>query len=127
MRALANRVRLRQNISWAIPMATKLDELLETLDEIIQLLESDGEQHWSRWMRQSHERLQNSDFSGIEHLLSAYGGMGSFNDLVICQSYENGKFRWKEGYVEKNEQLNTLRSKAWELADAMRRESARKG
>jgi hypothetical protein len=95
-------------------MATKLDELLETLDEIIQLLESDGERHWSRWMRQSRERLQNSDFLEIEHLLSAYGGMGSFNDLVICQSYENG------------DRLNELRDKAWELADAMRREFTNK-
>ena len=107
-------------------MATKLDELLETLDEIIQLLESDGERHWSRWMRQSRERLQNSDFSGIEHLLSAYGGMGSFNDLVICQSYENGESQWQEGYSEKNDRLNELRGKVWELADAMRREFTNK-
>ena len=107
-------------------MATKLDELLETLDEIIQLLESDGEQHWSRWIRQSRERLQNSDFSGIEHLLSAYGGMGSFNDLVICQSYENGESQWQEGYSEKNDRLNELRGKVWELADAMRREFTNK-
>ena len=102
-------------------MATKLDKLLETLNEIIQLLESDGERHWSRWMRESRERLLNTDYSGIEHLLSAYGGMGSFNDLVICQSYENGQFRWKEGYVEKNNLLDELRGKAWELADHIKR------
>ncbi len=102
-------------------MATKLDELLEVLDEIIRLLEADGEQHWSKWMRQSRARLLDSDYSGIEHLLSAYGGMGSFNDLVICQSYENGQFRWKEGYVEKNNRLDELRCKAWELADHIRR------
>jgi len=103
-------------------MATKLDELLATLDELIQLLESDGEQHWSKWMRQSNTRLSNSDYSGIEHLLSAYGGMGSFNDLVICQSYENGEFHWKEGDVEINKRLDQLRSKAWELAYSIRRD-----
>jgi Domain of unknown function (DUF6966) len=103
-------------------MTTDLDELLKILDEIIQLLEADGEQHWSNWMRKSRSRLQDSDYSGIEHLLSAYGGMGSFNDLVICQSYENGEFRLKEGYVEKNNRLSDLRSKAWELADAIRRD-----
>ena len=102
-------------------MATKLDELLNILEEIIQILESDGEEHWSHWMHQSRARLLNSDYSGIEHLLSAYGGMGSFNDLVICQSYENGQFRWKEGYVEKNNRLDELRGKAWELADYIRR------
>jgi len=102
-------------------MATIMDELLETLNEIIQLLESDGEKHWSRCIRQSRERMQNSDYSGIEHLLSAYGGMGSFNDLVICQGYEDGQFRWKDGHVEKNDKLNVLRGKAWKLADDIRR------
>ena len=107
-------------------MATKLDELLEVLAEIIELLESDGEQHWSKWMRQSRARLVNSDYSGIKHLLSAYGGMGSFNDLVIGQCYENDQFRWKEGHIEKNNRLAELRSKAWEMADVMRRESSKK-
>jgi Domain of unknown function (DUF6966) len=103
-------------------MTTDLDELLKILDEIIQLLEADGEKRWSDWMRQSRARLLNSDYSGIEHLLSAYGGMGSFNDLMICQIYENGKFRQKDGYVEKNNKLSELRSKAWKLADAIRRD-----
>jgi hypothetical protein len=102
-------------------MATKLDELLETLDEILQLLEADGEQHWSNWMRKSRARLLNSDYSGIEHLRSAYGGMGSFTDLVICQSYENGEFKWKEGHIEKNNRLNELRGKAWKITDDIRR------
>ncbi len=102
-------------------MATKLDELLIVLEEIIQILESDGEEHWSHRMRQSRARLLNSDYSGIEHLLSVFGGMGSFNDLVICQSYENGQFHWKEGYVEKNNRLDELRGKAWELADHIKR------
>ena len=59
-------------------MATKLDELLETLSEAIQLFEEDSEQYWLRLMRRSKARLMNSDYSGIEHLLSAYGGDGFF-------------------------------------------------
>jgi len=101
---------------------TKLDELLETLSEIIKLLEDDREQHWSTWVRQSRDRLLKSEYSGIEHLLSAYGGMGSFSDLIICQRYENGQFRWKEGHIEKNGELDRLRRKVWELADAIRRD-----
>jgi len=102
-------------------METKLDELLKTLGELIQLLESDGEEHWSEWLRLSRVRLLNSDYSGIEHLRSAYGGMGSFTDLVICQSYDNGEFSWKEGHVAKYNHLDELRSKAWKLADNIRR------
>ena len=59
-------------------MATKLDELLEILNEIIQLLESDGEKHWSSWMRKSRERLLNSDYSGIEALAFSLWGHGFF-------------------------------------------------
>ena len=103
-------------------MATRLDELLEILSEIIKLLESDGEQHWSRWMRRSRDRLLKSDYSGIEYLLSAYGGMGSFNDLVICQSYEDGQFRWKVGHIEKNHRLDELRGNAWEMAEQIQRD-----
>ena len=103
-------------------MKNSLDNLLEILNEIIQLLESDGEQHWSRWMRQVHTQVSNSDYAGIEKLMSAYGGMGSFNDLVICQEYENGQFRWKEGHVEKNKKLSELRSQVWELAQFITRD-----
>jgi len=106
-------------------MTTKLDRLLEILNESIQLLESDGDEHWSHRMREARARLLNTDYSGIEYLLSAYGGMGSFNVLVICQSYENGEFRWKEGHIENNNRLDELRGKAWELADDIRRESSR--
>jgi len=53
---------------------TQLEELLKILDELIHLLESDGETHWSHWMRRSRDRLLNLDYSGIEKLLSAYGG-----------------------------------------------------
>jgi len=100
---------------------TKLEELLKILDELIQLLEDDGEQQWSQWMRQSREWLLNSDYSGIEKLLSAYGGMSSFNDLIICQSYEDGNWLYKDDFVEKNEQLSQLRSRAWKLANSIRR------
>ncbi len=103
-------------------MTAKLDELLRNLDEIIELLDSDGERHWSSWLRHSRERLSNSDHSGIELLLSAYGGMGSFNDLVIGQNNQNGQFRWKDGHVETNNRLNELRENAWELADSIRRD-----
>ena len=93
-------------------MATILDELLEV----------DGEQHWSKWMRQSRARLLNSDYSGIELLFSAYGSMESFNNFVIYQSNENGQFHLKEGYIEKNNRLDELRGIAWELAEQIRRE-----
>ena len=102
-------------------MGKKTEELIKTLDELALLLESDGESHWKKWMLKAKNSLLKSDYSGIEYLLSAYGGMGSFNDLVIGQSIENGKFTWKPSYQENNDKLDYLRSKAYKLADDIKR------
>lgn len=102
-------------------MGPKTKQLVDVLDQIILLLESDNEDHWGKWMLESKRRLLNSDYSGIEHLLSAYGGMGSFNDLIIFQETRNGKVVWKQGYIEKNDTLNNLRAKAGGLATYIKR------
>ncbi|MNP82658.1 hypothetical protein D3C76_1813750 [compost metagenome] len=61
-----------------------------------------------------------SDFSGIEYLLSAYGGMGSLNDLILGQNYVDGTLSWKPGHVELNEKFIELRDKAEQLANAIK-------
>ncbi|MEW7867528.1 DUF6966 domain-containing protein [Aeromonas diversa] len=102
-------------------MGPKTEELIGVLYELASVLESDGNTHWGGWMRKARSRLLNSDFSGIEYLLSAYGGMGSLNDVVLVQSYKDGVFTWTPDYVELNEKFTALSSKAWELADAIKR------
>jgi hypothetical protein len=47
--------------------------------------------------------------------------MGSFNDLILGQGFENGAVHWKSGHEKLNERLDALRSKAWELADWIKR------
>lgn len=91
------------------------------LDELASVLEGAGNAHWSGWIRNSRARLLNSDYSGIEYLLSAYGGMGSLNDVVLGQSYKDGVFAWNPEHIELNEKFSALSSKAWELADAIKR------
>lgn len=97
-------------------MAPKTVELLVVLTKLMSLLSSDGERNWSAWMLRAKTRLENSDFSGVEYLLSAYGGMGSFSDFVAGQDMVAGQFAWKPGYVALNDELDALRSKAWSLA-----------
>jgi hypothetical protein len=100
---------------------TKTQELIGVLNELSYILESDGNSHWAEWMRKARARLLNSDYSGVDYLLSAYGGMGSLNDLVLGQSHRDGAFEWKQGYAELNDKFTSLRSQAWELADAIKR------
>ena len=102
-------------------MGPKTEELISVLEQLATLLENDGDTHWSLWMRKAQARLLDSDYSGITYLLSAYGGMGSFNDLVLGQSYDDGVFSWKPGHVELNQRFDKLRSDAAHLADAIKR------
>jgi len=96
-------------------------ELLENLDRIIAILEWDQETHWLTLIQNTKQDLDEEKFSlAIQRLLGIYGGMGSFNDLVIGQSMVNGKFSWKDGAKEKNEELSQLRSTAYQLARELR-------
>ena len=101
-------------------MGPKTKALIDVLDDLASLLESDGNTHWSGWMREARARLLNSDYSGIEYLLSAYGGAGSLNDVVVGLRCENSSFEWKSGAVELNEKFSVLRSSAWKLATAIK-------
>jgi hypothetical protein len=92
------------------------EQLIDVLDQLAAVLESDGDIHWSQWIRKARVYVMNSDFYGIEYLLSAYGGMGSFNDLILGQSSVNGAFAWKPGHVELNDKFDALRYQAAKLA-----------
>ena len=72
-------------------MGPKRQELIEVLAKLADLLEINGGQHWRAWLLRAKARLENSDYSGIEYLLQAYGGMGSFNDFVAPQRAIEGQ------------------------------------
>lgn len=59
-------------------------DLLSKLDRSVAFLERVGEDKWAAWLRADMTRLKAGDAYGLEHLLSAFGGMGSLNDLVIA-------------------------------------------
>jgi hypothetical protein len=102
-------------------MGPKTEELICILDQLAIVLESDGDTHWSFWMRKARALLLASDYYGIEYLLSAYGGMGSLNDLILGQSYVDGVLSWNPGHVELNEKFTELRNNAEQLANAIKR------
>ena len=101
----------------------KVARLIKLLDNIILLLEWDGNtDHWLQTMTEARQGLKYSDLYGIEILLRSYGGMGSFNDLMIGQEYRNGEFiGWKNESDEKNNILNLLREEAYDVANEIKR------
>lgn len=90
-------------------MGPETQRLIEVLRELSELLVALDHPHWAAWMRESERRLSNGDGSGILHLLGAFGGMGSFNDLRL--GGDHGR------------RVEQLRSEAWQLAEDIRKEA----
>jgi len=99
-------------------MGPKTQMLSDCLKEVIQLLDGVGERYWSEWMAVALTQIEDADFSGIEHLRAAYGGMGSFNDILMHRL--NGFTGTEMECRDLNERLERLRSEMWKLADYIR-------
>ncbi|VVP18138.1 hypothetical protein PS896_03692 [Pseudomonas fluorescens] len=72
-------------------------------------------------MRKAKTLLENSDYSGITCLLSAYGGMGSLNDLILGQTFADGVFSRRPDHLELNDRFSELRNQAAQLAAEIKR------
>ena len=93
-------------------MGPKTKQLIQSLSRLIQILEEANEPLWADWFSQAKHRLNNSDYSGIKKILGAYGGMGSFNDLVIGYSIKGPD----ENYINTNDKMDELRHLIYSLA-----------
>lgn len=91
-----------------------MSELLLTLDDLASLLRRHGEPHWSAWLEGDARRLRNGDRGALDHLLSAFGGMGSLNDLIL--SPVNGHAIDEEDVERVNAELRRLASRLFTLA-----------
>ena len=68
-------------------METNSREFAKTLDELIALMELDGDlSNWYKWMLNARRQIEGSPSSAASQVLNAYGGMGSFNDHYPLKS-----------------------------------------
>lgn len=95
----------------------RVHRLLALLDEGITLLHQHGESRWARWMRTVRAEVQMHDAHGLQRLLQAYGGMGSFNDVVL--THLNGHQIDTKQERTANERLDALRSSMHSEATAL--------
>lgn len=93
-------------------------ELLAAADALGELLQRYGEQHWADWVIRDRQRIQDGDASGIDHLLAAYGGMGSLNDVVIDPL--NGHHIAAQDVRTVNKHLSQLRSRTYTAATRLK-------
>ena len=92
-------------------MQPSTKQLISVLDELIESLEEDDFGHIAKILRVGRTRILNSDYSGVEKVLSVYAGLGSLND-IFASDISNPKFE-------------NLRNTAWELADEIRKDQHR--
>jgi hypothetical protein len=100
-------------------MGPKTRLLCERLQETISLLEWVEERHWAERLREHSDLIANGDYEGIEGLSREFGGMGSFNDLVIHPC--NGHTVSEADINLVNERLHALRSEIYSLLGLIRR------
>ncbi len=83
-------------------------EILRQCQSILQVLKSVNEEQWSKFFVEVIENYSQENEQEIKRKIrSIYGGMGSFNDLVL---HQNGRM-----VIEKNRELSVLRSTLFEL------------
>lgn len=99
-------------------MASDVNLLCNRLEEAVALLTQVREYHWSTWLREDLDRIRDGNIEGLSHLRRAFGGMGSFNDLII--STVNGHQIDPRDYETVNVKLDELRSSIFELVQLVR-------
>jgi hypothetical protein len=86
-----------------------VDRLIADLDEAIEVLDGVGEAHWRTWLQLGRNQIAGGDAHGLDHVLGAFGGMGSFNDLVLSQP----------GADRPVEELRAADDRLWELRESI--------
>jgi hypothetical protein len=106
-------------------MHPEISKLATLLDEASALLRTYREDHWAEWLEKDARWIRNLDLHGIEHFLSACGGMGSIGDVYICP--ENGHPIEPKDVERINDKLRGLLSEIFRLAEKLRREELAAG
>ena len=97
-------------------------ELAKAMDALVVFLRqpagrgawSDRMEFWADWVSADAERVRAGDFGGVEHFLSAFGGMGSINDLAVGDTGSDDSSHGLQAF-------DHLKDRAWQLADALKR------
>ncbi|MEW6357763.1 MAG: hypothetical protein AB1696_15630 [Planctomycetota bacterium] len=97
--------------------------LLDLMAELADFLDRYGEAHWAGHFRTCRERLgyliqedapREEKAEAAAMIRSAYGGMGSFNDLIICRTNKHPVEESEEEAV--NTELQRLSGEVYEAS-----------
>ena len=87
-----------------------IKKIQESMLRIEDLLRLGGVNEWAKGIENLRNEMTYDSDLALGKILSLYGGMGSFNDIIL---YRNGIL-----LVSENSELDALRSKLYELCRA---------
>ncbi len=96
--------------------------LADALDDLAAFLAAHKEGRWAEWVGQDASRVRRRDPDRLTHFLSAFGGMGSLNDLYIQPLSGDASSQDAVALTEAFDRLLLLEA-AWEKADALRHDA----
>lgn len=79
-------------------MIKRMNSYQDALEAMYLLLDKCGENFWRDWIATDLEEFKNN--KSTKHHLSAYGGMGSFNDVLICQDNGHNVSKQQEPFLQ---------------------------
>lgn len=98
----------------------RLARLIENLDEAANLLRDHGETRWLKWATKCRGELTMCNVAAFNHVLGAFGGMGSLNDLMILRV--NGHTIKSGAESTVNRRLSDLLRAIWEDATDLKKD-----
>jgi len=94
--------------------------LADALDDLASFLAAHRERDWAERVAKDARRVRRGGGFGVTDFLSAFGGMGSMNDLVVHPL--NGDASADDTNAL-NDAFERLRSDAWRQATALRNDA----
>jgi hypothetical protein len=85
---------------------------ISSLKAMEYLLEKVNEDYWCNWIRKDIKEWETNQT--VDHHMSAYGGMGSFNDVVICTANQHTISKGTEEWAD--QLFNWLKSLCFAFA-----------
>ena len=96
----------------ATPRDPDVSRLLEVLQLLAELLADHSQHLWAEWVQEASVEIRRGERQGFQHLLRAYGGMGSLNDVQL----DAGPARGDDEALSPSETFRALSSEAYRLA-----------
>lgn len=104
-------------------ITTEIQDLADLLESTSDFLLKHGVHSWATWLAKDAKLIRGGDYYGIEHLLSAFGGMGSLNDLVLHPA--NGHLISEADVNRGNDDLQAMLADIGNKARKLAREASR--